>query len=192
MLPRLASGHFAGLVLSMAVLNGCASNAIPKDALVLTPDTLERRQLQSRRLDGIGEQQLLSASAGVLQDLGFNIDESETKLGVIVASKDRSAYNAGQIAAAVAADIALTLLGSGHMMAYDKSQKIRVSLVTRPALAADGSARPDSQVIRITIQRLVWNSDHVLTHVESVEDPEVYRQFYDRLSKSIFLEAQQL
>jgi hypothetical protein len=174
-----------GLLIALSaitVLAGCAT--IPKDALTPTPDSLERRQLQSRRLDGISETNLLAASAGVLQDLGFNIDESETKLGVIVASKDRSAWNAGQITAAVA----LALFGARY--AVDKTQKIRVSLVTRPALAADGTPRADSQILRITIQRLVWNIDNQLSRIDSVEDPAVYQEFFDRLSKSIFLELQ--
>jgi len=173
------------LIGSTQLLGGCATT-IPKDALVTTPDTLERRQLQSRRLDGITERQLLSASAGVLQDLGFNIDESETRLGVIVASKDRSAFSAGQMTAA----IALALFGAYYPV--DKTQKIRVSLVTRPALAADGQPRPDSQVIRITIQRLVWNVENQLTRIESIEEPEIYQAFYEKLSKSVFLEAQQV
>ena len=176
-------GRLIGLT-AVAVLVGCAS--IPKDALVPTPDSLERRQLQSRRLDGISETNLLAASAGVLQDLGFNIDESETRLGVIVASKDRSAWNAAQITAAVA----LALFGAYYPV--DKTQKIRVSLVTRPALAADGTPRPDSQILRITIQRLVWNMENQLTRIDSIEEPAVYQEFFDRLSKSIFLELQEI
>jgi hypothetical protein len=178
-------GWTACILLGAAALTGCATT-IPKDALVPTPDTLERRQLQSRRLDGITERDLLSASAGVLQDLGFNIDESETKLGLIVASKDRSAITGTQITAA----IALALLGANYPI--DKTQKIRVSLVTRPAIAADGKPRPDSQVIRITIQRLVWNIENQLSRIESIEEPAVYQAFFEKLSKSVFLEAQQI
>jgi hypothetical protein len=72
----------------------------------------------------------------------------------------------------------------------DKTQKIRVSLVTRPALASDGTPRADSQILRITIQRLVWNIDNQLSRIDSIEDPAVYQEFFDRLSKSIFLELQ--
>lgn len=170
----------AGLLLS----SGCAT--IPDDALVLAPDTLERRQLQTRRIDGISEKKLLNASAGVLQDLGFNIDESETRLGVIVASKDRSAFTPSQLAGA----IALALFGAN--MPIDKTQKIRVSLVTRPALASDGSIRPDSQVLRITIQRMVWNTANQVSRIESIDEPEIYQAFFDKLSKSVFLELQQI
>lgn len=176
----------ASVLIALAVLafGGCAT--IAEDALVLAPDSLERRQLQTRRIDGIGEKDLLYAAAGVLQDLGFNIDESETRLGVIVASKDRSAVTASQVAGAVL----LAMLGA--YTPVDKTQKIRVSLVTRPALASDGTVRPDSQFLRITIQRIVWNTEGQVTRVESIEEPLIYQAFFEKLSKSIFLEAQQI
>lgn len=168
------------LTCGLAALGGCAT--IPKDALVLTPDSLERRQLQTRRIEGITEKDLLSASAGVLQDLGFNIDESETRLGVIVASKNRSAVVISQVVA--------VFLGS--WAEPDKTQNIRVSLVTRPALAQDGTAMSDTQLIRITIQRIVIGAYGSVTRVESIEEPEIYQQFFDKLSKSIFLEIHQI
>jgi len=180
------SRHLAAIVVagSLATLFGCAT--IPKDALVLTPDSLERRELQTRRIEGISEKDLLGAAAGVLQDLGFNIDESETRLGVIVASKDRSAVSGGQVLGAVL----LALLGAYPSL--DKSQKIRVSVVTRPALAQDGNAMADTQLLRITIQRIVTNTSGQVTRVESIEDAKIYQEFFDKLSKSIFLEVHQI
>lgn len=171
-------------VCALSAVSGCAT--IPEDALVLTPDSLERRQLQTRRIDGIDESGLLSASAGVLQDLGFNIDESETRLGVIVASKDRSAVTGGQVLGAVL----LALMGAYSDI--DKTQKIRVSLVTRPALAQDREPLPNTQLLRITIQRIVTNTSGLVTRIESIEEPEIYQEFFDRLSKSVFLEVQEI
>ena len=168
----------------LVMIAACAT--IPKDALVLSAVSLERRQLQTRRIDGIAEKELLSAAAGVLQDLGFNIDESETRLGVIVASKDRSAVSGGQVFGAVL----LALLGGYSEI--DKTQKIRVSLVTRPSTASDGSTLIDSQLIRITLQRIVTNTGGVVTRIESIEEPEIYLEFFDKLSKSVFLEVQQI
>jgi hypothetical protein len=178
-----ASGA-AALVFGCALLAGCAT--IPPDALVLSPESMQLRQLQTRRIDGISEKNLLNASVGVLQDLGFEIDEAETKLGLIVASKDRSAFTPSQLAGA----IALALLGV--QTSVDKTQKIRVSLVTHPALGQDGKSIPDSQVIRITIQRIVWNTQNQVSRIEPIEEPEIYQQFYEKLSKSIFLEVQSI
>jgi len=174
----------------------------------LSPESLKLRQLQTRRIEGIEENALLAASAGVLQDLGFNIDESETRLGVIVASKDRSALDLGDAAedllvdslVEAALDAMFSALFGDHFdddddedgedIVYDVTQKIRISVVTRPALDSSGQRRQDAQVIRITIQRLVWDSEGELSHTESIEDPKVYQKFFDRLSKSIFLELQ--
>ena len=73
---------------------GC-QNRIPDDALALQPDTLERRLLESRRFAGGKEIEILSACSGVVQDMGFTIDESATPLGVMVASKNREAGDTG-------------------------------------------------------------------------------------------------
>lgn len=165
--------------------SGCAT--IPKDALVLAPDTLERRQLQSRRFESKDEKQLLAAAAGVLQDLGFNIDESETRLGVIVASKDRSAVSGGQVAGAVV----LALL-TGAATPIDKTQKIRVSLVARPAAAAGDASTSTGHIVRVTFQRIVWNTRNRISRIESIDEALIYQEFFEKLSKSLFLEAQSI
>lgn len=166
--------------------------------MALSPDAMKLRQLQTRRVEGIDEKALLAASVGVLQDLGFNIDESETQLGVIVASKKRSAIDTSDIAVSALESLIIGMvaaaLSDDHEsegdINFDVTQKIRISIVTRPALDSSGQPRPDAQVIRVTIQRLVWDDEGNLTHAESIEDPKVYQKFFDRLSKSIFLELQ--
>lgn len=66
-------------------LVGCAS--IPKDFLKLPEGYIEKRQLQIRHYDTTDEEKIITAVAGVLQDLGFILDESETKVGLVAASK---------------------------------------------------------------------------------------------------------
>ena len=165
------------------LLTGCSS--IPEDALKMSPDTLEHRQLQTRRFDGTEEEKILSAAAGVLQDLGFTLEESETKLGLIVASKDRSAVSAGQVALAV-----LAALG-GSAAPIDKTQKVRVSLVVRPVIT-DLTKKPTDFFVRATLQRIIWNTQGEKTLIEAVDQPEIYREFFDKLSKSLFLVANEI
>ena len=114
--------------------------------------------------------------------MGFNIDESETKLGVISSSKTRSAKNAGQITAAVF----VALLGGGAMP-IDKEQKMRAAVVTRPV-----GEHGEYTAVRVTFQRVVWNTQGQVTTSESLIDPKIYQEFFDKLSKSIFLEAQEI
>jgi len=159
---------------------------IPKEALQLSPESLQNRQLQTRYFD-TEEKNLLSASAAVLQDLGFNLDESETRLGVIVCSKKRDARNAGQIIGS----IFLALL-TGVASPVDKDQVIRASLVTHPINIDTNDKIECRTAVRITFQRVVTNTQGLVSKQECIIDPEIYQEFFDKLSQSLFLEGHQI
>jgi hypothetical protein len=178
-MPKLAKG-LVGLVVCTVVLAACAQQ-IPKEALQLSPDSLERRQAQTRVFETDNEAELLSASAALLQDLGFNLDESEVDLGVIVGSKRRDATEADQVAASI-------VLAALFFVAvpWDDEQKIRASVITRQLKDRNGFA------VRLTMQRIVWNTQGQVTTTEPLDDPEMYQEFFSKLSKAVFLEAQEL
>jgi len=145
----------------------------------MRPQTLERRQISTRRFDTADEKFILAAAAGLLQDLGFTIDGSETNLGLIVASKDRSAVEGGQVAGKIVmAAIFRTRI------AIDKNQKLRASIITRPV--------GNGIVVRATFQRIVWNEDGQVSRLELLDDPRMYQEFFEKLSKAVFLEAQSI
>ncbi|MBT8566693.1 hypothetical protein G6698_01605 [Polynucleobacter paneuropaeus] len=187
----------------VGLLAGCVQ-PIPPEALQFQSDNLENRQLQSRKYDIKSEKELLTASNNVLQDMGFNLDESNMPLGVIVASKSRDATEAGQVAGAMF----MAFMFGANAASYDKVQKIRASLVTKPAstnnpIEVDVKTKsgkqvkfdqqvpmPNSYIVRVTFQRLVWNQKNILTKIEGINDPEIYQEFFDKLSKSVFLQAQ--
>ena len=159
------------------IFQGCGG--IPKDALSMNKATLEDRQLQTRLFDTSDEEKVLSASAGVFQDLGFNLDESETDLGLIVGSKDRGATEAGQVFLA----IMVSAIG-GTTAVYDTTQKIRISLISSPA-----GENGERIAVRVTFQRVVWNNYGQVSRRERLNEPEMYQEFFDKLSKAVFLEA---
>ncbi len=165
------------------LLSGCVTAPMSPDAFVVTPERLQQRQLETRRYDGIKHDDLLVACSNTLQDLGFNLENSETKLGVLTASKLRDAINEGEsfMAALVA------VLFRAHMVT-DKDQKIRVSLVVRPVLDSTGKEMLRSQYVRVTFQRVLRRSDKSEVY-ETLREPELYKGFYERVSKSVFLEA---
>ena len=171
----------------LLMFSGCATT-IPPEALQWTPENLKYRQLQTRKFETLEEAKLLQASAGVLQDLGFNIDESEIHLGVLVASKDRDAMEAGQVIGSAILFL-VTCLGILYCAPapVDETQKMRASIVTRPL--SDGSQNTS---LRVTFQRIVWNTNKEISKTEPLNDPKAYQEFFNKLSKAVFLEAHEI
>jgi hypothetical protein len=169
----------AALLAASFVLGACQPDTRDQQraALTLSADHLPQRQMMMRRFDIKDDTAILSAAAGVLQDLGFIIEESAVKAGLIVASKDRdtmqSSKDTGQAFAAAMA----SAFGGEH------SQKIRVSLVTVP------SADKNGVVVRATFQRVIWTAMNQVFRVETINDAVIYREFFDKLAQSVFLEA---
>ena len=239
----------AVILLSAFFLSGCVGS-IPKDALELSPQSLADRQLQTRKFDTANYAAMLSAAAGVFQDLGFTLDESEYTLGVLVGSKQRDATNAGQVAGA----ILIAALGGGSTP-IDSHQVIRASMVMRelaspsegvgkeaPQLTieslqiikrdvakavseglvkkfpAEVSAKVAARIaedtaktlttdlaklikaqetggeslVRVTFQRVIYNTAGQVTRREQINDPVLYREFFDKLAQSVFLEAHEI
>ena len=166
-------------LVSITLLLVACQTTLPDTALELPPESIQDRQMQTRRFDGISEADLLAACAGVLQDLGFNLDESEAALGLIVASKERSAYEPAQATMKGLLDLLFSL-----DIEIDKEQRIRASLVSRPVPSVSNSFQ-----VRVTFQRIVWNTANEISKREELNEPELYQQFFERLSKSVFLEA---
>ena len=167
------------LALTLGPVLAACQTTPAEEVLELPPQSLQDRQMQTRRFDGIAEADLLAASAAVLQDLGFNLDESEASLGVLVASKERSAYDAVKGTMAKLLDWFVDI-----EIAVDKEQQIRASLVSSPV-----SGRPQSYRVRVTFQRIVWNTENQITKRQPLNEAELHQRFFDRLSKSVFLEA---
>lgn len=173
------------IIVFLFLFASCATT-IPKEALLLSKENLKDRQLQTRRFD-TDEKTLLSASAAVLQDLGFNINESETDLGLIACSKQREAISGGQVAGA----IFLAIL-TGAVTPIDKEQLIRASLITRPIHIDETDKSKCQTAVRITFQRIVSNTQGQITRREGINEAEIYQEFFDKLSQSLFLEAHEI
>jgi hypothetical protein len=166
------------LISSGSLLIAC-QNKILREALTFPTDLYKDRQLQTRVFEAIDEQKLLTASAAVLQDLGFTIDETDTGSGVIVCSRDRNVIDPGE----VVLSIALMFIGFYYPFACE--QKVLASLVTLPVT-------DQKTAVRITFQHIVWNLDHVIIKKEQLNEPEIYQEFFSKLSKSIFLVAHEI
>jgi hypothetical protein len=173
-------------LLIIFVLSGCAT--IPTGFLKLPEGYMEKRQLQIRHYDTTDGEQIIISVAGVLQDLGFTLDESETDIGLVVASKQADATDGGQVAGAFLIDF-LSALGGSYSNAsarVDAVQHVKASVIVKPSLEGE------RMVVRVTFQRIVWNVSNQINRVETVSDPEIYKKFFNDLSKAIFLEAHKI
>ena len=137
--------------------------------------------------------------------MGFNLDETERQLGILVGSKKRSAVSGGQIAGAI-----LLAIFTGVAQPTDKEQIIRASLVMREldngtpkvqvgetksskkSKVVAKNAEPAQSTVRVTFQRVVINTQGQATRAEQINDPKIYQDFFDKLSQAVFLEAHEL
>lgn len=179
----ITAGKYWGfcLIALFVLLAGCASGP-PPEAFRMSTTALEDRQMQSRRFDTMDETGILASSVGVLQDLGYALDISNADLGVLTASKQLDASNAGQMAAM----ILIAALGGGATP-IDDDQKVRVCLVIYPSREDKGST-----VVRVTMNRFIWNTQGQITKAETLTEPELYQAFFEKLSKATFLEAHEV
>lgn len=169
-----------GLIIASMILAGCQTKP-PADAFKLSSTSLENRQIQTRLYETQDEVALLSAGVAVLQDMGYTLDESEKTAGLIAASKTVDAATSGQVAVA----LTIALLGGGSMP-IDSEQKVKVSLVTIPSKTSEG------YLARVTFQRIVWNTDGIVSKAETLNETSLYEEFFDKLSKSVFLEGHRI
>jgi hypothetical protein len=189
-------------VLLLAALPACSARRTPPELFTqLSLESPAHRALQTRRFETKDETELLSASAAVLQDLGFQVGESVRELGFLRAAKERSARQYGQeITRWIVLVISSVGLAAGSntlmLIPVDLHQQINASLVTRP-LRADGSLHE----VRVLFYRLVWKSDGISgdqsippgeQRMEMIRDPVIYQEFFARLSKAVFLEAHKI
>lgn len=169
----------------------------PAEFFQLSPESPKHRALQTRVFETNNDQELLSASAAVLQDLGFQVEESVREVGFLRATKERSAREYGQDIGRFIVWVFTSplILGGGApvMLPVDLHQKIAAALVARPV-------NPDAtrHEVRIMFYRVVWKgagmggrNDVPPGHqkMEMLRDPVIYQQFFAKLSKSVFLEA---
>jgi len=179
----------AAVCLALLASGACTTTAVVP-AFELPPDSAQRRAAETRLFETRDANELLSASAAVLQDLGFHVEESVRELGFLRAAKERSAREHGQ---EIWRAVALILSFGKLLMPIALEQKIAATVVARPADAAGTRWE-----VRVAFYRVVWDGDgksgddYLAAGEQSmqvVRDPAIYQQFFAKLSKAVFLEA---
>ena len=177
---------FAGAVF---LLSACET--LPNDAFRLSETALEVREIQTREFEGVNDSEILSATMGVLQDLGYAIDEIDRELGVLSASKRADATDPTEVLGRIALDAmscVLTFLiacDNENYLKSDDMQDIRLTVVVLPS-----EDKQSMNSVRVTMQRVIWDRDGRISNQATITDPEVYQAFFIKLDKSVFLEKE--
>ena len=178
-----AAPRLAFVLISSACLAACQtgeSNWANREALRIgapRPDIAQIRERQTARFHVASEEQLLAEATQVLQDLGFTIEESAPRYGVLAGSKDRDATEVGQVAGQVALAVGLAILGVGYSPVWDTDQVIRATLTTRPLGAGEVS-------LRISFERVVTNNQG-RSFAEELTAPEFSIGFFEKVRSGL-------
>jgi len=171
-----------GIAPLIFMISGCVATS--KEMVKLTATSLKERQLQTKNYSTTNESKILSASVATLQDMGFNIDEINRDFGVVTCSKTRDAREVGQQVGL----FFLALLGGAAVMDLaDHTQIIRATVVTTPKEAIKKEIS-----VRLTVMRVIKNHKGMVTGIETIKDNQIYQKFFDKLSKSVFIEEQNI
>jgi len=182
-----------GCVVLSLLSSGCMTSIPPEDFFLLSEESPKYRAMQVRMFETFNETELLSASAAVLQDVGFEVEESVLPVGFLRAEKERSAREYGQ---EIRRFLVLTLSFGYILTPVDLHQKISATVISRPL-------NPEASrfEVRVMFYRVVWQGEGYVERstippggqwMEMIRDPEIYQQFFAKLSKSVFLEAHKI
>lgn len=149
------------------------------------PDTFHSRgaavkNMQTRSFDVENPRQIILSCVSVLQDIGYSIEETNYNLGVVTGTKEADAVVASQVVMS-----AVTMILSGQITATDDYQIITASIMVNK------SEKTDDCYIRAVFAQEIFKTDG-FSKSTVIEDQAIYSLFFQKLSKSIFLEANEL
>jgi hypothetical protein len=170
-----------GLALLVVLVAGCASAGA--DLTARSAGAAAAREYQQRQYDTPDEERILTVCTLLLQDLGFQIDETTAALGVLSASKVRDANRLtpaerfgigvvqfGLLVGGYTAPLALFLLDTNK----EKPVKIEIGITTRKTARGTG---------HVSVSVSFKEND------ASITDPAIYQAFFDHLTKALLVEA---
>jgi len=178
----MKQGHFCLVVTAFFLAFFSVACVDYSTYYTLDANYLQRRQTQTKRFETADQGKILIASAQVLQDLGYFITESCSELGLIIASKEKEIPNLHYRALNTVLSVVgfASRKGIDSDPTYDVSQKIKVTIFVQPATI--------DTAVRVSFSRTITDNKHK-TRLEKIDDANIYKEFFEKLSQSVFLTA---
>ena len=164
--------YIIAMLISSFMLSSCVSY---KTLYLPDANYLKRRNIETRVFDTSDSKSLLIAAAQVLQDMGYNITESELSLGVITADKKRDAISGFEKAALHTLAFLVRTEAT-----YENIEKFYVSIVVT-------DVNNSSVKLRVLFAKMSWDNHGNIHTIEEMKDTKLYKRFFDKLEQSIFL-----
>lgn len=148
--------------------------------------------VQSRRFHTVDRQLLLDAAAAILQDMGYTLTDTSAQVGSLGATRRAEVEGAGAAhAIAEAAVVTLSLLlsvATGEDMVTDLPEQV-AQLIYLSLLIEPDSADTGWTTVRLSIDRdMIYDNGNTIP--DHTELPLLYSEFFERLSRAVFLEAE--
>ena len=150
-----------------AALGGCAT--LPGSEAFFDPVTLEQRQIQTRLYESSDNTRVLQASIALLLDNGFQINQAENRLGWVHAYKVVRS-KAGQ----------------------DDAFSLWIGVFYATVVTGTAHEHADATRVRVTFHGADFSKPQAAGDFHLVETPEIYQEFFNRLSRALFLGEQQI
>ena len=166
-LISVVSLAFAGCM----VLSSCV---LPNAEVPITQ--LEVREIQTREFDTPNVKLVMKSMMNVLQDEGFIIKNAVMDLGLICAEKNIDLENK------VFAMFKKAFAEPNDR--WDKQQILEAS--------ANVSEFGDKTRVRVTFQKKTLDNFGCPSEIQSIRDPAYYQNFFEKVSKGIFIQEQGL
>lgn len=177
------------LAAACLALAGCISE--PTAPELLAPESRARPELQTRRYEGVRPEQMLPVAVVTLQDLGFQVTNSDTSLGLVVARRGYQRtfselhYEFWQ---GYWQTMRNAFTFQWHVRPEDTAKKLGPAGLS--AAVSIAPAGPGSEV-RVSVHRFATRpaGEPILVWAEEVAEPEVYAKFFDRLAQALARET---
>lgn len=137
---------------------------------------LQVREIQSRDFDTSDAKLVMKSMMNVLQDEGFIIKNAVLDLGLLSAEKNVNVENACVV-------LMKRFLAEKNAR-WDKHQVLEAS--------ANVSEFGDKTRVRMTFQTKTIDNFGCPKEVETISDPVYYQQFFEKVSKGIFLQQENI
>lgn len=137
---------------------------------------LQVREVQTKDFDTADTKLVMKSMMNVLQDEGFIIKNAVIDLGLLSAEKIINVENRGTA-------IFMTL-AMGHEARWEKQQTLEAS--------ANVSEFGSKTLVRINFQTKTLDNFGCPRDVKSIQDPLFYQDFFEKVSKGIFIQEQQI